>query len=303
MPRRRLTSSCPNGSSRHAREHEPARRIVVERRRQPSSTSRHRELELVDRSGGQLDELRLGDPTAREADGRDDGAGADDRAELGLECLRRALDRPDRRGRSSLAGRDRGEELGQLLGGPGTGVPASAHRQDDQRLVVEAGWRRGCGRSRRSVEAGDRRAAGVSGDRVDLALEPSSPRTPRRATQSNASRPSGVAPSSASSASRQAASVASSTDVDVALQEPGDRRPAAPRRSAERAVLEVRARRRSARCSSRAAAAEPERMGHAELGERRRVGARLGGRVEALEVDVERRPVVERVDAVAARCG
>ena len=48
-----------------------------------------------------------------------------------------------------------------------------------------------------------------------------------------------------------------------------------------------------------AAAAEPERVGEREAGERGGVGARLGRRVEPLEVDVERGPVVERVDAVA----
>ena len=43
-----------------------------------------------------------------------------------------------------------------------------------------------------------------------------------------------------------------------------------------------------------AAAAEPERMGEGEAGERLGVGAASGGRVEPLEVDVERGPVVER---------
>jgi hypothetical protein len=110
----------PERLATHTGEHEPTRRIVVERDDSRRARPDAGQLEPVDASGGgQVDELRRGEAAAREPDGRDDGARADNRAELRLECLGRALDRFDRRGVLVAAGRDGGEELGQLVGGPG----------------------------------------------------------------------------------------------------------------------------------------------------------------------------------------
>ena len=202
----------------------------------------------------------------------------------------------------ALAVAEQRQVLRQLLGGPAVGERGHAEREDDERLVVEAADPARAGDLAVGVEAGDRarrrRAAAI---RSTSARMPSSPSTPRRAMQSNASTPSGGWPPSAASASAAGGVGRAQHRVAVALHEPGDRALRHLGDAAERAVLEVGLA-DEADVVLAAAAAEAERVGEREARERGRVGVRLGGRVEPLEVDVQRGPVVERVDAVARSC-
>src|SRR4051794_23676368 len=162
---------------------------------------------------------------------------------------------------------------------------------------MEAGGPTGAGDLAVAVEARDGRAAGVSTDQRGLTLEPlvAEHEPARGAVECEQDERVTAVERVDRLAARSARRV--EDRLEVALEEPDD---AALRNlgdHVQRAVLEVRAG-DVARALLRAAPAEPERMRHAELRERRRVGTRLLGRVEALEVDVERRPVVERVDAV-----
>ena len=90
--------------------------------------------------------------------------------------------------------------------------------------------------------------------------------------------------------------------VGVALHEPRDRALRHLGVRAERAVLEVGVA-DEAHVVLAGAAAEPERVGAREAGEVGGVGGADSGTSRRSQVDVERGPVVERVDAVAGAAG
>ena len=210
-----------------------------ERRRGAAPT---RELDIAGRPPlPRPHQLTLRDLPGGEADRGTTDAAADERADLGVERLGRAFDgrarrRRPRRAAPAIAARNSVSCSVDQLPAAGT----SAHRQDDERLVVEAADRRACARSRRRCRS--RRPARRRHARRSASTSrrmPSSPSTPRRAMQSKASMPSGRRPPSGASASAHAASVAARTDSLVALHEPGEPALRHLGDAAERALVEV----------------------------------------------------------------